>query len=136
MAGPGGFVQILGTILSGIKGARDKKRVALDQKNKAKELLNKANSVTTKQATDDPAYKIKAFLAQSGVPGYEQYLEGIDQNMEVRELDYSIMSVVCRVTLTKQKEILALQMIRLLQTKKADSLISEKKCRTGLMISR
>lgn len=80
----GGLTQIIGTIVTGIKASRDKKRLAADQKVKSKELLNKANSVVTKQAVDDPAYKIKAFLAQSGVPGYEQYLQEIDANTEAQ----------------------------------------------------
>lgn len=78
----GMIAQIAGTALTGMKSARDKKLLVKDQKAKAQELINKANSVVTKKATDDPAYKMKAFLAQSGVPGYEQYAEGIDNNTE------------------------------------------------------
>ncbi len=78
--GQGSLIQIFGNAIASTLSSANKRRIALEQKKKGKELLTKANQVVTKDITTDPAYKIKQFLAQQGLPGYEIYKDNILQN--------------------------------------------------------
>jgi len=75
-AGLGGFASLITNLISaGEKNAQAKK-----QQGKAAELEAQANAVTPENPLNDPAYKMKAFLAAAGLPGYEQYKEGYNQD--------------------------------------------------------
>ena len=77
-AGIGGFASLITNLISaGEKGAQAKK-----QQGKATQLEAQANAVTPENPLNDPAYKMKAFLAAAGLPGYEQYKEGYNQDEE------------------------------------------------------
>lgn len=78
--GAGALVSMFGNAISSTMSSANKRSIASEQKKKGEELTRKANQVKTKDITTDPAYKIKQFLAQSGVPGYEQYKDNIMQN--------------------------------------------------------
>lgn len=78
--GQGELIKIFGSAISSTMSAANKRKIAADQKKKANELLTKANQVVTKDVTMDPAYKIKQFLAQQGLPGYEVYKDNILTN--------------------------------------------------------
>ena len=76
----GSLLQIFGAGIASTMSSANKRRVATDQRKKANELLTKANQVVTKDITQDPAYKLKQYLAQQGIPGYEIYKDNILQN--------------------------------------------------------
>lgn len=67
---------VLGTGLQAAQGMQ----FAEEQQQKADDFTRKAAGVITKKITDDPAYILKQYLAQNGMPGLQQYLEDIDEN--------------------------------------------------------
>lgn len=85
MGGMGGGMGfgLIGTAVQGVMGimsAKEKAKVAKQQMEKAKKLQLEANQVQTKSVLDDPAYKMKEFLANSGLPGYDTRTQEIEGN--------------------------------------------------------
>lgn len=76
----GGLVSTFGNAVAVSKQSGDYRNFGTRQEKKADEFTQKANQVVTQQVTNDPAYMLKEYLANNGMPGLQQYLENIDAN--------------------------------------------------------
>lgn len=77
----GGMISAFGNALAVTKQSADYRRFAEDQQNKADDFSQKAGQVVTEQVTNDPAYILKEYLANNGMPGLQQYLDSVDKSV-------------------------------------------------------
>ena len=78
-AGIGAAIGVGGNLLTQIIGAIEKSQTSKQQKAKAGQLEAQANAVVPENPLNDPAFKMKQFLAEAGLPGYEQYKLNAEQ---------------------------------------------------------
>jgi len=76
----GPIMQIVGSAIGSTMQSAALRRQAAKQEKKANEFTLKANQVVTEKVTEDPAFMLKEYLANNGMPGLTQYLQDINKN--------------------------------------------------------
>jgi hypothetical protein len=80
MAGIGAGIQGFASLVTNLVSAAQKNDLSKKQYAKGQQLESQANAVVAENPLNDPAFQMKQFLAQAGIPGFEQYKEGYNQD--------------------------------------------------------
>jgi len=76
----GAIMGMMGSLIGAGIQASNENQLAGEQGKKAQQFSKEAGNVVAKKVTDDPAFILKQYLANNGMPGLQQYLETIDEN--------------------------------------------------------